>query len=182
MMKFELILENKKRGYYHNLALFIIVLNIAVFAILAFYTTENGVFWKCISAFMAIAVIFALEWFLKKQQITFNAANAALLYIAFNWIILSYWWAAAVSILLWLFYDVSRRQLLVSFSEKGIVYPSFPRRNLQWNELTNTILKDDLLTIDFKNNRIVQQLIEKTAKPVDEKEFNDFCRMQLKNT
>ena len=43
------------------------------------------------------------------------------------------------------------------------------------------ILKDDLLTIDFKNNKIIQQLIEKTEHPVDEKEFNDFCSKQLQS-
>ena len=39
----------------------------------------------------------------------------------------------------------------------GITLPTtFARKVIGWNELNNVILRDDLLTIDFKNNRILQ--------------------------
>jgi hypothetical protein len=41
------------------------------------------------------------------------------------------------------------------------------------------MIKDGLLTIDFKNNRIIQQQIANISSGIDEKEFNDFCRQQL---
>ena len=181
MEKFELILENKKRASYHSLALFLIVLNIAVFASLAAYTADTWVFRKSIAGIIVIGLLFTVALYARnKKKETSTAAHAGLLCIVFTWISLMYWWAAAACLLFWLLYFISRQPLVVSFSEKTISYPSFPRRNLDWKELSNTILKDDLLTIDFKNNRIVQQLIEKTAKTVNEKEFNDFCRTQLR--
>ena len=67
----------------------------------------------------------------------------------------------------------------VNFSDQ-IIYPSFPKRIIHWKELSNVILKDGLLTIDFKNNKIIQQSIM-YADRVNEKEFNEFCKKQLIN-
>ncbi len=181
MTKFELILENKKSGHYHKLALFLTILNAAVFAVLAAYTSDKWVAGVCIKSIIVIAIFYIIEWLSRKRGWKpFSAANASLIYVVISWLIIMYWLPAMVSFLLWLFYNISRRPLLVTFSEESISYPSFPRKNLDWKQLSNTVLKDDLLTIDFKNNRILQQLIEKTAKSIDEKEFNDFCRIQLK--
>jgi len=47
--------------------------------------------------------------------------------------------------------------------------------------LTNVIRRDDLLTLDFKNNRLMQvQIIN--ADDVPENEFNQFCQQQLTAT
>jgi hypothetical protein len=80
--------------------------------------------------------------------------------------------------MLFYLYNLSKRKLKVSFANQ-IIYPSFPTRIIQWNELNNVILKDGLLTIDFKNNKIIQQLI-KHSNAINEKEFNEFCKQQLK--
>ena len=78
-----------------------------------------------------------------------------------------------------IFYVISLRKLIVHINPDQIIYPSFPKKIIDWNEISNIILKDDLLTIDFKNNKIIQQLTENTERPVNEKEFNDFCKSHL---
>ena len=45
-----------------------------------------------------------------------------------------------------------------------------------WNEFSNIILKDGLLTLDFKNNKLIQVAIDEEKMTVDENEFNEFCR------
>jgi hypothetical protein len=40
-------------------------------------------------------------------------------------------------------------------------------------------MKDGVLTIDFKNNKIIQQSIDEARSSVNEKEFNEFCQKQL---
>lgn len=77
-------------------------------------------------------------------------------------------------------YVISKKDLVVRTSEEEINYPSLPQRRITWNELNNVILKDGLLTIDFKNNRFIQQFIDESKTSVIEKEFNDFCSRQLK--
>ena len=48
-----------------------------------------------------------------------------------------------------------------------------------WADIQNLVLKDGLLTIDFKNNHILQTPITSKHR-VDEKAFNQFCHQQLK--
>lgn len=86
---------------------------------------------------------------------------------------------AIAAIVLLILYTISKEILKVHISVNAVSYPSFPKRTIQWNELNNLVLKDDLLTIDFKNNKIIQQLTDKKASAVNEKEFNDFCSKQL---
>jgi hypothetical protein len=45
------------------------------------------------------------------------------------------------------------------------------------------IIRDGLLTLDFKNNKLIQALVivQENESALDEKEFNDFCRAQLES-
>lgn len=43
----------------------------------------------------------------------------------------------------------------------------------EWGELNNIILKDNLITFDFKNNKLLQLNI--TENNIDENSFNTFC-------
>lgn len=49
----------------------------------------------------------------------------------------------------------------------------------QWNEFSNIILKDNLLTLDFKNNKLVQLSIDENKTVVDQDAFNEFCRSNI---
>lgn len=91
-----------------------------------------------------------------------------------------FWWIAALTILLLFLYKVAQRKLAVIITREKISYPSFPVRTIQWTELNSIILKDGLLTIDFKNNRLIQHYPDKSQLVPDEKEFNEFCKEQLK--
>lgn len=93
---------------------------------------------------------------------------------------MGFWWMGIAIALLGALHFISKRQLLVSVVKKHISYPSFPKKNLAWAELNNIVLKDGLLTIDLKNNRFIQQPIDEMKTSVNEAEFNDFCREQLK--
>lgn len=50
---------------------------------------------------------------------------------------------------------------------------TFVNKIYQWDNFNNVVLKDNLLTLDFKNNRVLQLEIQ-DGNP-DEKEFNSFC-------
>ncbi len=88
-------------------------------------------------------------------------------------------WFAAAMFLLFIFYFLSKKKLNVIIDPKGITYPSFPQRHLAWKSLSNVMLKHGLLTIDFKNNRIIQQYVDEVQTRVNEEEFNEFCSQQL---
>ncbi|MGC5098563.1 hypothetical protein ACPXA0_26545, partial [Escherichia coli] len=48
----------------------------------------------------------------------------------------------------------------IAFDKEEIVINSFPKKRYTWNELNNVVLKDGLLTIDFKNNKMLQRLVD----------------------
>jgi hypothetical protein len=56
------------------------------------------------------------------------------------------------------------------------------RSSYQWNEFSNILVKDELITLDFKNNRLLQLMLDVAISPVNEIEFNDFCSSCLNKT
>ena len=63
----------------------------------------------------------------------------------------------------------------IGFSEDEISFNTLPRKVLKWNEINNALIKDGLITIDQKNNKLFQREIEGYVSADIEKEFNAFC-------
>jgi hypothetical protein len=62
----------------------------------------------------------------------------------------------------------------------GISVPTtFSSRVVGWNQLNNVILRNDLLTVDFKNNKILQLEVLDNIPDIKEDEINGFCRSRL---
>jgi hypothetical protein len=67
----------------------------------------------------------------------------------------------------------------VEIAEKGIrIKKSFSAKNYEWTVFNNIILKDGLLTLDFKNNKVLQLELD-TNTEANEKQFNDFCSQKI---
>lgn len=64
----------------------------------------------------------------------------------------------------------------VAFDAEEIVFNSFPKKRHLWSELSNAILKDGILTLDFKNNRIFQKEVNAAVSEDIEKEFTQFAQ------
>lgn len=105
---------------------------------------------------------------------------AGLLIATAIWFIIGNWLAGILCLFLFLLYRLSKQRLLAEFSTDKIKYTSILLKAIEWNQLNNAILKDGILTIDFKNNKIIQAEIDDSANNINEKEFNDFCSQQLK--
>jgi hypothetical protein len=70
----------------------------------------------------------------------------------------------------------------IGFNEKEIVFNGLWPKKIQWSALTNVVLKDGVLTLDFKNNSIIQKDTDDLGDDEydgEEDEFNTFCRTQL---
>ncbi len=63
----------------------------------------------------------------------------------------------------------------IGFSEDEISFNVFPNKILKWDEIKNALIKDGLITIDQKNNKLFQREIDGYITAAIEKEFNDFC-------
>ena len=69
-------------------------------------------------------------------------------------------------------YTAATQTISYVFSEK-IEQKNFPWKKYQWSEMSNVVLKDHILTMDFKNNKVIQAEID---NQVDEKAFNSFVK------
>lgn len=75
----------------------------------------------------------------------------------------------------------AKRPLEIGFSADQVVVNTLFKRSYAWSDFNNVILKDGLLTLDFKNNRLLQKevLDDEDEDNADEEEFNEYCRERL---
>lgn len=128
----------------------------------------------------ALFILFILwDVYLLKKKNTLQSLGIIILILGFRWYQYALGWGFAINVVLWFLYLVSRRQLVILVSSAEIRYPSFPVKKISWSEVSNLLLKDDILTIDLKNNKIYQHFVKDAAEVVSEAAFNEFCREQI---
>ena len=104
--------------------------------------------------------------------------------------IITFKWALYAAAFLWLLYPLHipsigifliiaallERQIKfpqeIGFAEDGVTFNTFPFKNYSWQEIKNAILKENILTVDFINNKIIQKETESDVSAETEKEFN----------
>ena len=64
----------------------------------------------------------------------------------------------------------------ICLNKEGITFNTFPKKHLTWTEVVNVVMKDGLITIDQRNNKLYQKEVEGDVTPADEAEFNTYCR------
>lgn len=67
----------------------------------------------------------------------------------------------------------------IGFSKLEVTFNTLIKKRYDWEEFQNVMIKDGLLTLDFRNNKIIQKEIEGEVSSAIEKEFNDFCRGKM---
>lgn len=71
----------------------------------------------------------------------------------------------------------TNRRAAIKFNQEGIWYPSVPAKLFPWNLVDFVMLRDGILTIELKDNRVFQfTLPVQEAAAHDEQQFNGFCR------
>jgi hypothetical protein len=75
----------------------------------------------------------------------------------------------------------AKRPLEIGFDDDRVVINNIIRQSYDWSAFNNVILKDGLLTLDFRNNRLLQKEVvdDDEEDDADEEEFNSFCRSRL---
>jgi len=172
-------LPNIKARFYDMMGWMLVIINLTVFCTLVYYLTSLQDRIYAIAGIAATVFQFGFERLFRKPTHQSGAMQSVLLYYALIWLLFfHYYIIGAASLALAVLYHIAKREMDVILYSDRIVYPSFPPKNIRWTELNNVILKDGLLTIDFKNNKIIQQLIDEN-NPVDETEFNQYCLERL---
>ena len=132
--------------------------------------------------FIFIAVVIAWNLYMirakKREKVYYNRA---MFFAALVWANMPYFqWLVFVFAFLGLAEYHAKFPLEIGFSDEKIVFNSIIKRKFKWDAFSNVLLKDNLLTLDFKSNRIFQKETIDEEGDADEQEFNVYCRQRLK--
>ena len=181
MKEYIIQLPNEKAKTYKYVTLFILLINCLVFGFVFFKAPDLRIRNISLPGLIISAVGFILlliRFYTKK----FDAYRPGITFIilCLFWLILGNYLPALCMLCFAVFEFYTSRKFKVIFSTDKILYPSFPLKTFLWTDVSNVVLKDDVLTIDLKSNKLIQAVIEKSsADEIDEDEFNEFCRQQM---
>jgi hypothetical protein len=181
MQQFQIILKNEKIRFYNQISWIIIFIHIVIFIYFSFFAEDKRIQTGSIASLIMLFSCFLIRYILVwKNSKWFPGFTTFYSLLMVSWVSVGYYWIAFIPGIFDILTAIVCRKLVSTFSKSKIIYPSFPSKTFEWEKLNNVILKDGLLTIDLKNNKLIQQYIEESKTLIDEKEFNDFCREQLK--
>ena len=179
MKAYELVMQNPKLKTYQKISWLVLAMNFFAFLFISYQLIDTPEYkWPLLVAIL-LAAFFVIFHLRKKNDFSIQPQFVFPFFIImFTWVQLNNYWFVLAILLIIVFENMSKKKLTVSIDEEKIIYPSFPKKEFAWNAVKNLLLKDDLLTIDFKNNKLIQALVIETD--VNETEFNEFCRERLK--
>jgi hypothetical protein len=88
-------------------------------------------------------------------------------------------WLAMLYIILVVAEAQFKMPLELGFDEFGITRNSFAKKFTPWADLQNIVVRDNMLTLDYKNNKIFQREIAGDYPDEIGTEFNEFCLKYL---
>ena len=166
------------------MTVFIAVLNVVLFDILSFRGGVDAKVQQMILIFTSMIIGTLSVYFLFKSnrgRMIF-VLLISILMCAVGWWLIGYIGMGVLMFTLAVVGKLSMKSIVVTFSETGILYPSmFYKKNLPWSEVSNCLIKDNVLTIDLKSNKLMQfTLLEAENPELNEEEFNGFVRACFK--
>src|SRR5258706_10615009 len=117
MKKFELLLKNEKIKSYDRIATLIILINLALFILLAINAADKKIrITSLAGAVLLLIVLFAHYFSIGQKSKNKIPYRLAALYTAvIIWFIIEYWWIGIICFILSLLYQVSKKSLLIDF-------------------------------------------------------------------
>ena len=94
------------------------------------------------------------------------------------WVALQNYLIAFACVLMGILYHLSLQKLQFVFNGNFVKKMNFPQAEYSWNKFSNVLLRDNILTLDFRNNKLIQLEIE-NERSISVIEFNEFAQQQL---
>ncbi len=127
---------------------------------------------------LAAILLFSAALFTSKLMFRYKITTLSLLLIAAVLVLAATLFIpfAALLILYGLLSKKIYREPVVNVNSAGVhITKVFGDETHPWTAFNNIILKDDLLTLDFINNKLLQLTVASSNHPMDEYSFNTFC-------
>lgn len=172
---YRIIVKNERIKSYRFLALILVLLNVAVFIFLLAYDYKR---YEATAALLLLGIYFFIRSNIaKKNNQKYYIDEIMFFVLAGCWVGLQNYLLAICCILLGVLFRVSLQKIQFVFNANGVYKLNFPKAVYEWNQFTNLMLKDKILTLDFRNNKLMQ--LETEREEIDEASFNQFAKQQL---
>ena len=174
--QFNIEIKNEKIRTYRMIALLIVIL----YTLFFIYLSLNNIQRKSASISLGFIVLYAGYRFYisRKNNHDFYFDEWIFFLLMILWV--DNYLIAFLSMIFFLLYTITLQRIIYHFDTSRIIQKNFPWKKYNWDELSNVILKDNLLTMDFKNNKLMQAEIASTD--IDQSLFNAFAQEQLSST
>jgi hypothetical protein len=179
--EYRVVIKNERYNQLRIFQLVFLTVMSVAFVAAAYYENQMPAFlWPmltCISIFISInKADFNRYLFFRK----INFPEWGFLWAVAGSIFLLTWWIALLVIAIAILQRFIKKQYEITFSPQAVIINASPQKIVEWPSLNNLVIKDELLTIDYRNNTILQaEIIPALSNIGNEAEFNDFCRLQL---
>ncbi|MBS1743630.1 MAG: hypothetical protein JST81_11405 [Bacteroidetes bacterium] len=180
MTRYSIILPNERSKTYAYVTWFVLGMNLFLFASIYFGAVIINIKNVALTATF-ISLTGCIFLFLQQFNKSLSSFRVEIVFIILStcWFLIDRYLLALCIFTFAIMGTYSKRAFEIIVSEEGIIYPSFPKKKFSWEEISNVILKDGILTIDLKNNKLMQLSVSKESLDINEREFNLFCKQQL---
>ena len=181
-----IVLKKKSYDLIDNVSKLMLVLSIAAFLFVASSTIQGKNTNLTVDKgwLLVIIAVIIIGWFAfcevqsKKGKLVFY--RFGLMFAAWGWFVLPTGrWISIIYVVSCFSEKPMKVAPEVAFDGEEIVFNTFPQKKYSWNEISNVVLKDGLLSIDLKNNTLIQHAVEDAVPQEVETEFNSFCKAKL---
>lgn len=174
-MQFDITFKNEKERTYLLIAFFFVVLHALFFIYLLF--DEN--LWKRGVGGLVIIAIYSLYRLLisKTSHQKFFYGEGIFFLFSMFFIFAEWWWLVGFEMIISTLCFALLQKRSIYFKSYVVELKTRPYKRYKWNELSNVVLKDNILTLDFKNNKLLQAEI--ATQNINEHVFNTFAIEQI---
>ncbi len=138
-----------------------------------------AIMYMALTAFIMLWSVYSFFSLRKKNKVAFY--RLALFAAAIGWFAqpVSNYWMAGLFLLAFLLERQVKFPQEIGVDDGGITFNTLPRKEYEWKDINNLLLKEGILTVDCKNNKLFQHEIESEISPALEREFNQYCGTKL---
>jgi hypothetical protein len=170
-----IILPNDKAATYKVVTFIIAFMNLIFLGFIRYKeTSPTAQFFLGFGLIWLLSSIVRYSFFKSSRKIIFIIIP--LFVCSLIWLFMGFYVLGIISFLFSFFGFQANKPLKVKASKAGILYPTFPAKLFEWKEVEQVLIKDNVLTIDLKNNKLIQiSISEQENEKLEHQAFNAFC-------
>jgi energy-coupling factor transporter transmembrane protein EcfT len=178
-MEYDYVVELKKerKKSIDVISLLVVLLSIIAFL---FVLIKGNTFFYIFIASLILLIAGLIRLYTRKNKSPLVQFAPLLFISGLTWLAMPFIpWVALPVLLLSMLEKPAKTPLNIGFSKQGITLNNLFRKKFDWSEFNNVLMKDGMLTLDFKTNHIIQKELVDDGAAVNEQEFNLYCRSRL---